>query len=100
MTIALYYSPGSCSLAPHIVLNEVGQPFELRRFATADRANYSPEYLAVNPKGRIPALQIDGFILTENPAILAYLGTGSYTAIVRGKANSTGIALVEVYQLQ
>ena len=60
MTIALYYSPGSCSLAPHIVLNEVGQPFELRRFATADRANYSPEYLAVNPKGRIPALQIDG----------------------------------------
>ena len=74
MTIALYYSPGSCSLAPHIVLNEIGQPFELRRFATADRANYSPEYLAVNPKGRIPALQIDGFILTENPAILAYLG--------------------------
>jgi glutathione S-transferase len=74
MTIALYYSPGSCSLAPHIALNEIGQPFELRKFATADRANYSAEYLAINPKGRIPALQIDGFILTENPAILAYLG--------------------------
>ena len=74
MTIALYYSPGSCSLAPHIVLNEIGQPFELRKFATADRANYSAEYLAINPKGRIPALQIDGFLLTENPAILAYLG--------------------------
>lgn len=74
MTIALYYSPGSCSLAPHIVLNEIGQPFELRRFATSDRANYSAEYLAINPKGRIPALQIDGFVLTENPAILAYLG--------------------------
>ena len=74
MTIALYYSPGSCSLAPHIVLHEIGQPFELRKFATADRANYSAEYLAVNPKGRIPALQIDGFVLTENPAILAYLG--------------------------
>src|SRR5258707_8525302 len=73
-TIALYYSPGSCSLAPHIVLNETGQPFELRKFATADRANYSAEYLAINPKGRIPALQIDGFILTENPAILAFLG--------------------------
>jgi glutathione S-transferase len=63
MTVALYYSPGSCSLAPHIVLNEIGQPFELRKFSTADRHNYSPEYLAVNPKGRIPALQIDGFIL-------------------------------------
>lgn len=74
MALALYYSPGSCSLAPHIVLNEIGEPFELRKFATADRANYSPEYLAVNPKGRIPALQIDGFILTEVPAILAFLG--------------------------
>src|SRR5262245_40054574 len=74
MTIGLYYSPGSCSLAPHIVLNEIGQPFELRKFATAERANYSPEYLAVNPKGRIHALQIDGFVLTEVPAILAYLG--------------------------
>jgi glutathione S-transferase len=74
MTVALYYSPGSCSLAPHIVLNEIGQPFELRKFSTADRQNYSAEYLAVNPKGRIPALQIDGFTLTENPAILAYLG--------------------------
>jgi glutathione S-transferase len=74
MTVALYYSPGSCSLAPHIVLNEIGEPFELRKFATADRANYSAEYLAVNPKGRIPALEIDGFVLTENPAILAYLG--------------------------
>ena len=74
MTIILYYSPGSCSLAPHVVLNEIGQPFELRKFATADRANYSAEYLAINPRGRIPALQIDGFVLTENPAILAYLG--------------------------
>lgn len=74
MTIALYYSPGSCSLAPHVVLNEIGRPFELRKFATADRANYSAEYLAINPKGRIPALQIDGFILTEVPAILAFLG--------------------------
>src|SRR4051812_2462844 len=74
MTIAFYYSPGSCSLSVHIVLNEIGQPFELRKFATAERANYSAEYLAVNPKARIPALDIDGFILTEAPAILAYLG--------------------------
>jgi glutathione S-transferase len=74
MTIAFYYSPGSCSLAVHVVLNETGQPFELRKFSTADRANYSAEYLAINPKGRIPALQIDGFILTEVPAILAFLG--------------------------
>src|SRR4029453_19598550 len=74
MTIALYYSPGSSSLSVHIVLNEIGQPFELRKFATAERANSSAESLAVNPKARIPALQIDGFVLTETPAILAYLG--------------------------
>jgi glutathione S-transferase len=74
MTIALYYSPGACSFAPHVVLREIGVEFELRKFSTADRSNYSPGYLAVNPKGRIPALLIDGFTLTENPAILAYLG--------------------------
>ena len=74
MTIALYYSPGSCSLAPHIVLNEIGQPFELRKFATSEGANFSSEYLAINPKGRIPALQFDDLLLTENPAILAFLG--------------------------
>lgn len=74
MSIALYYSPGSCSLAPHIVLNEIGEPFELRKFATAEGANFSADYLAVNPKGRIPALQMDDFIVTENAAILAFLG--------------------------
>jgi len=74
MTIALYYSPGSCSLAPHIVLNEIEQPFELRKFATSEDANFSSEYLAINPKGRIPALQFDDFLMTENPAILAFLG--------------------------
>jgi len=74
MSIALYYAPGACSLAPHIVLNEIGHPFELRKVPLAERANYSAEYLAINPKGRIPAMEIDGFILTEAPAILAYLG--------------------------
>jgi len=74
MTIALYYSPGSCSLSVHIALNEIGEPFELRKFATSEKANYSPEYLAVNPKGRIPSLLIDGFVLTEVPAILTYVG--------------------------
>jgi glutathione S-transferase len=56
------------------VLNEIGQPFELREFATSKGANFSSEYLTINPKGRIPALQIDNFFVTENPAILAFLG--------------------------
>ena len=74
ITITLYYSPGACSLASHIALKEIGVPHTLRRFTTAEKENYSPEYLAINPKARIPALEIDGFILTENAAILAYLG--------------------------
>ncbi len=74
MSIALYYSSGSCSLAPHIILNEIGHPFELREFSTAKGANFSEEYLAINPKARIPALAIDDYIVTENPAILAVLG--------------------------
>jgi len=74
MSIALYYSSGSCSLAPHIILNEIGQPFELREFSTAKSANFSEEYLAINPKARIPTLAVDDYIVTENPAILAFLG--------------------------
>ncbi|RJF99294.1 glutathione S-transferase family protein [Noviherbaspirillum saxi] len=72
--ITLCYSPGSCSLAPHIVLREIGVPFTAKRFAADLRENYSDEYLQINPRGRVPALMIDGFTMTETPAILAYLG--------------------------
>ncbi len=71
----LYYSPGACSLSPHIVLCELGLPHELVRVdlkshTTADGA----DYYGVNPKGYVPALQLDdGQILTEGPAIVQYL---------------------------
>jgi len=74
MSYTLYYSPGSCSLAPHIVLNEIGETFTLRNYSTAKGKNFTDEYLSVNPKGLIPTLQSDDFVMTENPAILAYLG--------------------------
>jgi glutathione S-transferase len=73
-TIALYYGPGACSMGPHVALNEIGIDYEPRRVNLAEKANQKPEYLAINPKGRVPALQIDGFILTEASAILSYLG--------------------------
>jgi len=74
MTTALYYSPGACSLAPHIMLHEVGMPFELRLAdARGKRLLENDDYVAVNPRGRIPALAVDGFLLTENAAIMAYL---------------------------
>lgn len=74
MTVALYHSPGACSLAPHLVLNEIGVDYEPRRVNFAEKQQTSAEYLAINPKGRVPVLLIDGFVLTEVPAILTYLG--------------------------
>jgi glutathione S-transferase len=74
MTIALYYGAGACSMAPHIVLNEIGVEYEPHKLNLAEKAQYAAEYLAVNPKGRVPALLIDGFVLTEVPALLTYLG--------------------------
>lgn len=58
--LTLFYSPGACSLAPHIVLHEVGIPFSSIRVAIADGEHCKPEYLAVNPRGRVSALRIGG----------------------------------------
>jgi len=71
--LTLYYSPGSSSMATHIALNEVGVPFELKLTALHKQENRSPEYLAVNPEGKVPTLVIDGRQLTEVAATLWYL---------------------------
>lgn len=73
-TLRLYYSPGACSLAAHIVLEEVGVPYEGTVVSSMTGATQSPEYLAINPKGRVPALAgpEDG-VLTEVTAILVWL---------------------------
>jgi glutathione S-transferase len=71
----LYYAPGTCSLAPHIVLAEVGDRFELSRVDLAADQQNSPEYLRINPKGRVPVLTDGDWVLTEAPAILRYIAT-------------------------
>ena len=76
MKITLYYSPGACSLAPHIVLEELGIPYEAVRISTAEGQQRSPEYLKINPRARVPALVVDGRVLVENVAILSFLGGG------------------------
>ncbi|WP_223459405.1 MULTISPECIES: glutathione transferase GstA [unclassified Pseudomonas] len=71
----LYYAPQACSLAPHIVLRELELPFELIRVDNATRKTAAgDDFLAINPKGYVAALQLDnGEVLTEGPAILQYL---------------------------
>jgi glutathione S-transferase len=76
--LKLYYSPGACSLAPHIVLEEQGAPYALELVAIAEGKTRTPEYLAINPKGRVPVLMTEeGEVLTELPAICWYLAQQS-----------------------
>ena len=71
----LYYSPGACSLSPHIVANEAGLAIDLEKVNLAEHKTESgQDYMAVNPKGYVPALRLDdGSVLTEGPAIVQYL---------------------------
>lgn len=69
----LYFAPGSCALASLIALEESGLAFEAKKISTRDGEHRTPEYLAINPKGRVPALVTDRGPLTETPAILAYI---------------------------
>ena len=69
----LFFSPGACSLASHITLREAGLPFELKRLKFAEGQQRSPDYLKVNPKGRVPALVTPEGTITETPAILFYI---------------------------
>jgi glutathione S-transferase len=70
----LYYAPGGCSLADHIALIEAGLPYRLARVFPGKRTEDGRDFLAINPKGFLPALELDdGTILTENLAILVYI---------------------------
>jgi glutathione S-transferase len=73
--LTLYFTPGACSLAAHIVLEESGQKYEKQLVDLANGEQRSEPYLKINPQGRVPALRLDnGEPLTENTAILPYLG--------------------------
>jgi glutathione S-transferase len=71
--LKLYYSPGSCALASHIALLDAGAAHEAIRVSFAAEEQKQPAYLAINPKARVPSLVTDNGILTETPAILAYV---------------------------
>ena len=73
--LTLYYAPGACSMAAHIVLEEIGEKYEPKKVDLAGGEQRTEAYLKINPQGRVPALRLDsGEYIAENTAILPYLG--------------------------
>ncbi len=71
--LTLYFAPGASSMAPHIALHEIGAPFTPRPLSFARNETRQPDFLAVNPEGKVPTALADGQVLTEVAAILFYL---------------------------
>jgi len=69
----LYYGAGACSMASHIAIEETGAPYERLPIVLAKGEQRAEGYLKINPRGKVPALEVDGTIITENVAILTYL---------------------------
>jgi glutathione S-transferase len=93
----LYYSPGVCSLSPHIAAREAGLAIELRKVDLGSKQiDGGGDYLKVNPNGYVPALELPGgVVLTEGPAIVQYIADQNPDAKLAPKAGS-----IERYQLQ
>ena len=72
-TLTLYYAPHTCALASHIALEQAGAEYEARRLDFSSNEQRSPEYLRINPKGRVPALVTERGVLTETPAMLIFI---------------------------
>jgi glutathione S-transferase len=75
VTIALYFGPGASSMAVHIALHEIGVPFDARPVSFFRKETHTPEFLALNPAGKVPTLVVDGTPLTEVAACLFYLAS-------------------------
>lgn len=73
MKLTLAYSPVACSLVPYVLLTEAGAKFDTLNINMSRDQNHSPEYLRINPKGKVPTLIIDGYALTENVAIQIWI---------------------------
>jgi glutathione S-transferase len=71
--LTLYFAKGTCALASHIALEDAGADYQAKRIDFSKSEQQSPDYLAINPKGRVPALVAPQGVLTETPAILVYI---------------------------
>src|SRR5437667_8065951 len=70
----LYYMPGACSIGIHVLLEEIGKPYDLHKIDGAKQEQYGPDFVKLNPKSKVPTLQRDdGSVLTEYQAIAPWL---------------------------
>ena len=94
----LYYSPGACSQAPHILLHEIGLAHDAARVDLKSKTvDDSRSYLQINPKGSVPALELDnGEVLTENSVVLQYLGDRAGSDVLPGLGNFRRYRVLEM----
>ena len=93
----LYYAPGTCALATHIALEEADAPYEAVLVDFRSQSQRSPEYLAVNPKGRVPALVTESGTLTETPALLCFVAQRFPKAELAPLADPFALAQVQEF---
>ena len=94
--IKLFYAPGTCATASHIALQEAGADYEAVRLSFKDEEQRQAPYLAINPKGRVPALVTDAGIITETPAILAWIAQ-TFPQAHLAPADSFGFAQMQAF---
>jgi glutathione S-transferase len=95
--LKLYYAPGTCALASHIALAEAGAPYTAERVDFKTNQQNSPEYLGINPKGRVPSLVTDQGILTETPAMLAFIAQSFPQAKLAPLDNAFAFAQMQAF---
>lgn len=89
----LYYSPAACSMAVHVILNELNQEVKLVNVSLSEGKNRDPEFLKVNPRGQVPVLVDDGHVIREGAAIIVYLMDKHNSALLpkSGKERATAL---------
>jgi len=97
MMFKLYYAPGTCALATHIALEEAGAPYEAALVDFGSQSQRTAEYLAVNPKGRVPALVTESGTLTETPALLCFVAQRFPTAELAPLEDPFALAQVQEF---
>ena len=95
--LKLYFAPGTCALASHIALCDAGAAYTVERIDFKSNQQNSADYLAINPKGRVPALVTDRGILTETPAMLAFIAQSFPQAALAPLGDAFAFAEVQAF---